>query len=71
MHRFGTVGGRRCVGHRRDDVHFNEGHPVGVVYIGVGVFVTAQPGTTVNLTPVGVPASNYSSSVTSRVVGHH
>ena len=46
----------------------------GVVYIGVGVFVTARSGTsvtnTVNLTPVGTPASNYTASVTSKVVGH-
>jgi hypothetical protein len=46
----------------------------GTVYIGVGVFVTARPGTTVtntaNLTPVGTPASNYTASVTSRVIGH-
>ena len=46
----------------------------GVVYIGVGVFVTARAGTTVTntakLTPVGTPASNYTASFTSKVTGH-
>ena len=44
----------------------------GTIYIGLGVFVTAKPGTTltntVNLTPVGTPASNYTASVVSAVV---
>jgi hypothetical protein len=43
------------------------------VYIGVGVLVTARAGTTVtntvNLTPVGTPASNYTASVSSKVTG--
>jgi len=45
--------------------------PYGVNYLFLVVRVSAWPGTsitdTVNLTPVGTPASNYTSSVTTRV----
>ena len=45
----------------------------GVDYLLLVVHVSARPGTsisdTVNLTPVGTPASNYTSSVTTKVAG--
>ncbi len=46
----------------------------GVVYIAIGVSVTARAGSavtnTVTLSPVGTPSSNYTASVTSEVIGH-